>query len=1474
MRCHCTLKPFNLQNTRDENNKKTCEQCFCYVCDKKAGECGSWGGSHYRACDQGAEKFYWRTERNRKKTGGVPAIAPMPNVWAPPAFNNPFPGLANAATADFGGGTADPALTAFPASTTANKSMHTKMKLFLKTFEDFLAGAPSVLNSGEVKKIKQAIWKAARRSQIATFNPYAGPWKEKPSLPGAYSSIERCDHCKYYTNTKCDPTLADRSGLMNTIKFTPLHDAVQQRTGQDYLRYANTAVSSTKDWCHACARVMKKTDLGKMKCHPLTDEEKSGQAFTDKMSYCIGTKEVEFTLDCHDPRSCGFGKSTALWNCPNSTFKYNERASRQEVFDHRIGTRPSAQALLLLIGPCPAPKTATRLTAPHVSRHSPAPVDTDTFEDLDRIRFEDPSVAMLLSKLADTDEFFERVPKQGGGYDKVDMRGILYQSTATFNPTTGKGKINFKLYIRNQLLDDMSHGFNFKTQHIVTEIIGLWFGALPFRLSEIYPRKLDIISEKYKDNTNHQLVERAIRCFDKRQPLTRFGNVSPLTSEMKKGFLKELLPYEKKIVSAHNKRVTEIKEGDDSLYSFTGSSKFRGGICSDDISLKGHYRSLCTELITEESDLLSDNYGDNQLPYQSKTWHFNQRLKHQDSLYTSHTSKSEYMKALAYVHREDIPMVYANAIVDIKKSYAEKKSLNGVLNSLESLGHRNAPDITSGFNVNLHNYQKQAVGFMLDRETTDNRKLLWTKLPGPFDENDWTQRHSAGLWFSPVLGMFSTSPPSLGRGGFMCEEMGMGKTVISLAIILQNPAPIMPPSGTRCPPANNSFLTEKGWSRREERKHADETGSVFCAGTLVVCPVSLVGQWVEEARNKLSDPGLVYPYYGGNRTKDPEILSKKSIVVTTYAVLASDNGYWRKKAAEPENYVSPCQKLRWWRIILDESHAIKQSATNHTKAVKMLVGENRWCVTGTPFNNSIDDINSQAQFLGLNPFNERLMKMLFSTPFTRLDNQYSWRRRHNMAKEMAKMPTPGIAFFLTVMRKILMRHTKEQNRIGSGTGLVTLPPKTKKTIYIDFTVNETAGYRKWEDSAKRKYMAVRRGFNGGVMKNTLALLAALGPLRDVCSGGREPNEVVRSSKIDGAGEGYGGKKAKPTKPPYQMDSGDDMECSICLDAFEAPIATSCKSANRPHIFCRDCIEGMIGSEGESTGNCPLCRDVLKIGELRDALLPKIKPDPGMASPVKGEPDADEPLGVGTRPTDFTYDSKLKRLVQELKRINDNEPGAKSLIFSQFSSTLEWLKQELPKNGFQFRTLSGGMSMTARAKALKDFQGDPPTTIFLLSLRAGAVGINLTEANRVFLMEPALNPALEAQAVGRVHRLGQTKPVEIIRFVVKKSIEERIVKIQTNKYKTGGAGGAEGAEGGEGGDGGGGEDEAAEMDRQAREQRERADAEMARRLAEEEAGHVNSDKLAKTAVKIDEWDQYFGLSQGEIAAAGEAVRAAR
>jgi SNF2 family DNA or RNA helicase len=90
-------------------------------------------------------------------------------------------------------------------------------------------------------------------------------------------------------------------------------------------------------------------------------------------------------------------------------------------------------------------------------------------------------------------------------------------------------------------------------------------------------------------------------------------------------------------------------------------------------------------------------------------------------------------------------------------------------------------------------------------------------------------------------------------------------------------------------------------------------------------------------------------------------------------------------------------------------------------------------------------------------------------------------------------------------------------------------------------------------------------------------------------------------------------------------------------------------------------------------------------------------------------------------------------------------------------------------------------MSKRARALRDFQNDPPTTIFLLSIRAGACGINLTQANRVFLMEPAMNPALEAQAIGRVYRLGQRKNVEIVRMLMTNSVETRLTQLIETKY---------------------------------------------------------------------------------------------
>lgn len=110
------------------------------------------------------------------------------------------------------------------------------------------------------------------------------------------------------------------------------------------------------------------------------------------------------------------------------------------------------------------------------------------------------------------------------------------------------------------------------------------------------------------------------------------------------------------------------------------------------------------------------------------------------------------------------------------------------------------------------------------------------------------------------------------------------------------------------------------------------------------CPVSLVGQWIEEAKSKLKDPGIVYPYHGQARKRDPNILASHSIVVTTYQIIASDKSHHAKKAGA--GYCPPLEQVRWWRIICDEGHSLRQAQTQRSKAVLSLQADHKWLVSG------------------------------------------------------------------------------------------------------------------------------------------------------------------------------------------------------------------------------------------------------------------------------------------------------------------------------------------------------------------------------------------------------------------------------------------------------------------------------------------------------------------------------------------------
>ena len=200
------------------------------------------------------------------------------------------------------------------------------------------------------------------------------------------------------------------------------------------------------------------------------------------------------------------------------------------------------------------------------------------------------------------------------------------------------------------------------------------------------------------------------------------------------------------------------------------------------------------------------------------------------------------------------------------------------------------------------------------------------------------------------------------------------------------------------------------------------------------------------------------------------------------------------------------------------------------------------------------------------------------------------------------------------MRFLMCRHSQRQTYRGTSTTLMSLPPKTERSVEVAFTREERAEYTLLEESALAFYTSFKARYPKKVGRAFLKLSAKLKPIRIACAGGRIP-----------------------------LDEPDDKD-----------------------------------------------------GAQED----------------EDEEEADKKKRKEIKYSKFVFKSKFNKLIALLKDARQ-DPTAKSLVFSQFPSSLQYLQEELPKHGFQFRTLSGDMTMRARAKALHDFQHDPPTTVFLL-----------------------------------------------------------------------------------------------------------------------------------------------------------------
>lgn len=136
----------------------------------------------------------------------------------------------------------------------------------------------------------------------------------------------------------------------------------------------------------------------------------------------------------------------------------------------------------------------------------------------------------------------------------------------------------------------------------------------------------------------------------------------------------------------------------------------------------------------------------------------------------------------------------------------------------------------------------------------------------------------------------------------------------------------------------------------------------------------------------------------------------------------------------------------------------------------------------------------------------------------------------------------------------------------------------------------------------------------------------------------------------------------------------------------------------------------------------------------------------------------------------SHSTKVEAVVRTLMKIQLKDPGAKALVFSTWQDVLDIISKALTDNNMGFTQIS---RIKTFQENLSAFKYDPQINILLLPLHTGSNGLTIIEATHVLLVEPILNPAHELQAIGRVHRIGQTKPTIVHRFLIKATIEERM-----------------------------------------------------------------------------------------------------
>ncbi|OCT44627.1 DNA repair helicase rad5,16 [Cladophialophora carrionii] len=683
------------------------------------------------------------------------------------------------------------------------------------------------------------------------------------------------------------------------------------------------------------------------------------------------------------------------------------------------------------------------------------------------------------------------------------------------------------------------------------------------------------------------------------------------------------------------------------------------------------------------------------------------------------------------------------------------------------------------------------------------------------------------------------------KGGMVCDEMGFGKTIQMIANMIDGRAE--PGSGIKT--------------------------------TLFIAPPTLLNQWMQEMDThvKGNSLGRILRYHSGSRLQSNNVvadLMEYDVILTTYGEvqksyplceppkhLASEekkNEWWKKYY---HDNVGPLHRIKFHRIVLDEAHHIKNHASKTSIAVRALTGNFKWCITGTPILNFIEELYPYFAFL--------------KVPHTGTYQTFC----HNYANNRTSSREPvQMGRIHNILRAIMLRRTHVDTLFGAP--IVKLPGITHKTVLVEFNPVE----RKIYNMVKSRYIQQINAYStsGSLVPNYGNILSMLLRLRMLCSHVLLVQDVLKdmftaadveslwrltASEVQGSDD-YGERNmiktlrkmlAKdentlqtsqsqvltltPATTPEIQDENDmatgssyglcykfrkflrklsDSDtwaelhlrstCAKCRSPPDNPVCTSCF-----HVYCQECMMALHeerklrGEEKTACLECQssieettACSGLAELGFGSAAVLPKVmKKKRKMAKQLKraenaaigrnararrsstiddaADEDEDEEYqdwieeGGGSLPS-----AKLAATKAAILNWRETHPGQKIIVYTQFLDLNRLFSQVCVAEGWGHVKFNGKMSIEAREKAIRNFEHNPDVFIMICSLKAGGVGLNLTMASKVIILDLWFNSAIEAQAYCRAFRLGQDQVVDVLRFVVKDSIDEDLIKMQDRK----------------------------------------------------------------------------------------------